>query len=120
MSQRRRRPSNNHLPAETGQAAIDLLNGHYADFGPTFAHEKLVKQHGLQISSGSVHQIMTTEGLWMPRKARKIVTHQMRERRACFGELVQIDGSPHRWFEQRAPACTLLAFIDDATGRLGE
>jgi hypothetical protein len=64
--------------------------------------------------------MMIIEGLWKPRKVRKIVTHQMRERRACLGELVQIDGSPHRWFEERAPACTLLVFIDDATGRLGE
>ena len=64
--------------------------------------------------------MMITEGLWKPRKVRKIITHQMRERRACFGELVQIDGSSHRWFEERAPACTLLVFIDDATGCLGE
>ena len=61
---------------------------------------------------------MIAEGLWKPRKARKAVVHQMRERRACFGELVQIDGSPHDWFEGRAPACSLLVFIDDATGKL--
>jgi hypothetical protein len=76
--------------------------------------------HGLRLSAGSVRQIMISEKLWVPRKAKQIVTHQMRERRACFGELVQIDGSPHRWFEERAPACTLLVFIDDATGKLGE
>jgi hypothetical protein len=44
----------------------------------------------------------------------------MRERRACFGELVQVDGSPHDWFEGRAAECTLLVFIDDATGKLGQ
>jgi len=44
--------------------------------------------------------------------------HQRRPRRACFGELVQIDGSPHDWFEGRGPRCTLLVFIDDATGQL--
>ena len=120
VSQRRGKPSNNRLPAETKQAVIDLLHAHYADFGPTFAHEKLIEKHCLKLSSGSVRQIMIAEDLWTPRKAKKIVTHQMRERRACFGELVQIDGSPHRWFEGRAPACTLLAFIDDATGQLGE
>lgn len=120
VSQRRGKPSNNHLPAETKQAVIDLLHAHYADFGPTFAHEKLIEKHCLKLSSGSVRQIMIAEDLWTPRKAKKIVTHQMRERRACFGELVQIDGSPHCWFEERAPACTLLAFIDDATGQLGE
>jgi hypothetical protein len=61
---------------------------------------------------------MIEEGLWKPRKARKVVVHQLRERRACFGELIQIDGSPHDWFEGRAETCVLLVFIDDATGKL--
>ncbi len=120
ISKRRGKPSNNRLSPKTRQASIDLLHSHYADFGPTFAHEKLVEQHGLALSASSVRQIMIADGLWKPRKVRKIVTHQMRERRACFGELVQIDGSPHPWFEERAPSCTLLVFIDDATGWLGE
>ena len=120
INKSRGKASNNRLPAETRQRAIDLLHSLYADFGPTFAHEKLVEKHGLELSSGSVRQIMIRENLWTPRKAKKIVAHQMRERRACVGELVQIDGSPHRWFEGRAPACTLLVFIDDATGALGE
>lgn len=120
ISKRRGKPSNNRLSLETKQAVTDLLHGQYADFGPTFAHEKLVEKHDLKLSSSSVRQMMITEGLWKPRIVRKIITHQMRERRACFGELVQIDGSSHRWFEERAPACTLLVFIDDATGCLGE
>jgi len=120
LSKSRGKPSNNRLSSETRQRAIDLLHSLYADFGPTFAHEKLVEKHGLKLSSGSVRQIMIRENLWTPRKAKKIVAHQMRERRACVGELVQIDGSPHRWFEDRSPACTLLVFIDDATGALGE
>ena len=120
VNKSRGKPSNNRLSSKTRQRAIDLLLSLYADFGPTFAHEKLVEKHGLALSSGSVRQIMIRENLWTPRKAKKIVAHQMRERRACFGELVQIDGSPHRWFEDRAPACTLLVFIDDATGALGE
>ena len=49
---------------------------------------------------------------------KKVTVHQLRERRACFGELIQIDGSPHDWFEGRAEACVLLVFIDDATGKL--
>jgi hypothetical protein len=61
---------------------------------------------------------MGEAGLWIPRKQRPPKLHQPRNRRACLGELVQIDGSDHRWFEDRAPACTLLVFIDDATGRL--
>jgi hypothetical protein len=92
----------------------------YKGFGPTLAHEKLVEGEGLSISDESVRQMMIAEGLWKAKKARRVEAHQMRERRACFGELVQIDGSEHDWFEGRAPKCTLLVFIDDATGQLGQ
>ena len=61
---------------------------------------------------------MTDAGLWIPRKQRPPKIHQPRNRRSCLGELIQIDGSDHRWFEDRAPACTLLVFIDDATSQL--
>ena len=74
----------------------------------------------MKISDESVRQLMIGEGLWKPRKVKKVVVHQLRERRACLGELVQIDGSPHDWFEGRAPKCTLLVYIDDATGKLME
>lgn len=63
---------------------------------------------------------MITAELWKPRRAKRAHVHQMRPRRACLGELVQIDGSPYDWFEGRAPACSLLVFIDDSTGRLLE
>jgi hypothetical protein len=120
VSKRRGRPSNNRLPEETKRQALSLLKGKYNGFGPTLACEKLVEIEGLKISVESVRQLMITEDLWKPRKARKVAVHQMRSRRACYGELVQIDGSPHDWFEGRAPACSLLVFIDDATGRLGQ
>jgi transposase len=120
VSKRRGRPSNNRLPEETRRRALSLLKGKYKGFGPTLACEKLVESEALKISVESVRQLMITEGLWKPRKARKVAVHQMRSRRACIGELVQIDGSPHDWFEGRAPACSLLVFIDDATGRLGQ
>jgi transposase len=120
VSKRRGRPSNNRLPEETRRQALSLLKGKYNGFGPTLACEKLVEIEGLKISVESVRQLMIAEDLWKPRKARKVAVHQMRSRRACIGELVQIDGSPHDWFEGRAPACSLLVFIDDATGRLGQ
>jgi transposase len=120
ISKRRGRPSNNQLKPEVVQACIDLLHSRYHDFGPTLAHEKLVEIHQLQLSRESVRQIMIAEGLWRSKKKSKLVVHPMRERRACFGELVQIDGSPHAWFEDRGPKCTLLVLIDDATGQLGE
>ena len=61
---------------------------------------------------------MTAAGLWTPRKQRAAKIHQPRNRRACVGELIQIDGSDHAWFEERDVRCTLLVFIDDATSRL--
>lgn len=61
---------------------------------------------------------MTQAGLWIPRKLRLPRVHQPRPRRACTGELIQIDGCEHRWFEERGPACTLLVYVDNATSRL--
>ena len=120
VSKRRGQPSNNRLSEETRRKALGLLKSKYEGFGPTLACEKLVEVEGLQISKERLRQLMIAEDLWKPRKARKAAVHQMRSRRACFGELVQIDGSPHDWFEDRAPACSLLVFIDDATGKLGQ
>jgi transposase len=120
VSKRRGQPSNNRLAEATRQKALDLLKSKYVGFGPTLAHEKLVELDKLKISDESVRRLMIAEGMWKAKKARKGVTHQMRERRACFGELVQIDGSEHDWFEGRAVKSTLLVFIDDATGKLVE
>ena len=120
ISKRRGKKSNNYLDADVKQNAIDLLHSRYDDFGPTLAHEKLREVHQLKLSVESVRQIMIVEKLWKPRKAKRKAIHQMRLRRACRGELVQIDGSPHAWFEDRGPACNLLVYIDDATGELME
>ena len=120
VSQRRGKPSNHRLEPATAQQAIDLIYEHYRDFGPTLAHEKLTEVHGLKLSDESVRRLMIAEGIWKPKRAKQPSAHQMRERRACFGELVQIDGSDHAWFEERGPKCTLLVYIDDATGQLGE
>ena len=120
ISGRRGKPSNNRLDPQVIQHALDLLYEHYQDFGPTLAHEKLSEVHGLKLSDESVRRLMIAEGLWEPKRAKQEATHQMRERRACFGELVQIDGSDHAWFEGRGPKCTLLVYIDDATGKLLE
>src|SRR5882757_4749854 len=114
----RGRPGNRKLNEATAYRALILIRDRYADFGPTLACEKLRECHGLTLSKETVRHLMTEAGLWMPRKQRPPKIHQPRARRACLGELIQIDGSDHRWFEQRAPACTLLVFIDDATSRL--
>jgi len=120
VSKQRGRASNHQLDARLEQQARGLLRQHYADFGPTLAHEKLSTLHHLDLSVETVRRVMIQAKLWTPRRAKKPVIHQLRERRARVGELVQIDGSPYAWFEGRAPACTLLVWIDDATGRLME
>jgi hypothetical protein len=89
-----------------------------ADFGPTLAAEKLAAVHGCTISRETLRGWMIAAGLWIDRRHRLPSPHQPRRRRDCCGELVQIDGSEHAWFEDRAEKCTLLAFIDDATSRL--
>jgi transposase len=114
----RGRASNRALAAAQAQAIQALLARHYADFGPTLACEKLAERHGVMISVETVRRLMSEAGLWHPKRARRKAVHALRERRARRGELIQIDGSLHRWFEQRAPGCTLLVFIDDATSEL--
>ena len=118
VSKHRGRKANNRLPEEVKKRALNLLKTKYKGFGPTLAHEKLVEREKLKLSDESVRKLMIEEGLWKARKAKKETVHQLRERRACFGELIQIDGSPHDWFEGRAKPCVLLVFIDDATGKL--
>jgi transposase len=117
ISKRRGQPSNNRLPEKTINKAQQLLRSRYHDFGPTLATEKLAIE-GVSLSVETVRQLLIGEGLWKAKVVRRPVIHQLRERRARCGELVQIDGSPHDWFEGRAPKCTLLVFVDDATSRL--
>lgn len=118
VSRKRGRPSNNQLASGIAERAIALIRDRYADFGPTLAAEKLRECHGVVLSKETVRALMVAAGLWTPRRQRAAKIHQPRNRRACLGELIQIDGSDHAWFEDRAPACTLLVFIDDATSRL--
>jgi len=120
VSKKRGRASNHQLDAALKPFATELLRTRYADFGPTLAHEKLTEDHHLALSVEVVRRWMIQAGLWHPKRAKTPVLHQLRERRARCGELVQIDGSPYDWFEGRAAGCTLLVYIDDATGRLME
>jgi transposase len=114
LSKRRGRPSNRRRPTEDIQRAIALVREHYADFGPTLASEKLLERHELRVDRETLRKAMAADGLWNIKRRRRRY-HPPRERRPRYGELVQIDGSPHAWFEDRVPRCTLLVFIDDAT-----
>jgi transposase len=117
ISKKRGRPSNRRTPAAVRDAALWIVRQYYADFGPTLAAEKLAAEHGFSLSSETLRKWMIAGGLWRDRKQRRSI-HQPRSRRECVGELVQVDGSEHWWFEDRGPQCTLLVFVDDATSRL--
>ena len=115
---RRGRYGNFRLTGSLRLLVLSLLHEHYSDFGPTLAAEKLPERHNITVSVETLRKWMTACGLWVPYSRRRPRVHQPKYRRGCLGELVQIDGSPHDWFEGRAPKCCLLVFIDDATGRL--
>lgn len=115
---RKRGQVHHQLSSELTTTALNIIRDRYADFGPTLACEKLREVHGITIGKETVRKLMREAGLWIPRALRSASIYQPRNRRNCVGELIQIDGSDHRWFEGRASACTLLVYIDDATSRL--
>ncbi|MDR6901967.1 ISNCY family transposase [Rhizobium miluonense] len=117
-SKKRGRPSNRRHSEDFRNLALDLVREHYADFGPTLAAEKLLERHRISVSKETLRQWMMEAGIWVSRRERKKRVFQPRGRRDCFGELVQIDGSHHWWFEERGRKCALLVYIDDATGKL--
>jgi transposase len=106
ISRRYRRPSNNRLEAALETQVVEILREQYADFGPTLAAEKLAERHQIVLAKETVRRIQVDAGLWIPRKLRPPKIQQPRARRACVGELIQIDGCEHAWFEERAPMCT--------------
>ena len=118
VSGKRGRPSNRRYGEDFRNDVLDIVRTYYRDFGPTLACEKLIERHRLSVSKETLRQWMTAAGLWTSRRERKRQLHQPRGRRDCFGELIQIDGSHHWWFEERGPKCALLVYIDDATGKL--
>lgn len=114
----RGRAGNRAMPQKKKDQIVFLLKQQYPDFGPTLAAEKLEERHGINVSEEKVRLLMIHEGLWKAKQRKQIIIHTYRERRPCVGELIQLDGSPHKWFEDRGKPCTLVAFIDDATSRI--
>jgi len=117
VSQHRGKPSNRKLGDELKCRAVNLVRERYHDFRPTLANEKLMEVHKIRLSIETLRQWMIEAKIWHGKARRKAKPHQMRERRPRLGELIQIDGSPHDWFEGRAPSCSLILFIDDATSK---
>lgn len=96
LSKKRGRASHRRLAEALRATATEFIGTRYRDFGPTLACQKLKEQHQIKLSVESARQIMMAAGYWRPRKGSKICTHPMRERRARFGEMIQIDGKPAR------------------------
>jgi transposase len=113
----RGRESNRRLPLEVKEKVIGLCREKYQGFGPTLATEKLEELDGIVVSDETLRQWLIEAGLW--KKGRRRREHrQWRQRKERCGEMVQIDGSHHDWFEGRGPVCVLMGYIDDATGRV--
>lgn len=110
--------SNNKIPDAIRNTYLNLVRETYPDFGPTFAHEKLTELHEAMFSIETLRQWMIAASIWTSNVAPTKRVHPLRERRSCVGELVQIDGSKHLWFENRGDYCVLLVAIDDATSKL--
>lgn len=116
-SKRKGRPGSGYT-AELRDQVIQLIRYHYHDFGPAFASEKLAANHGIKVSREWLRKVMISAGIWQDRVDRRPRVHQLRKPCERRGEIIQIDGSHHRWFEDRGPKCALLVFIDDATSEL--
>jgi len=90
----RGRVSNRRIREEVRRSALDLVRTRYPDFGPTFAHEKLTEDHGFSLSVETLRQWMIADGLWCPKGRKHKRAYPIRERRPCFGEMVQIVSAP--------------------------
>lgn len=118
ISKKRGHPSGNKIRGEIRTKAIGLLRTKYQGFGPTLANEKLLERHQIQLSAETLRKWMIEEELWVSKKKKDKRVYQRRPRRSRFGELLQGDGSPHEWFEERGEKCCLIHFIDDATNEI--
>jgi len=102
-------------PAKKALIVDFFRNPDHYDFGPTLVQEYLLASGAPKISVTAIRSVMIENGLWQSKLMRKLNVHPLRPRREKIGELIQLDGSEHDWFEGRGPRCTLLVFIDDAT-----
>ena len=111
----RGKPSKRKLPFK--QRTVELYRTTYPDFGPTLFTEKLAEREGFTVSRETVRTWLVETGEWKAHRKRK-AHRQWRERKDHYGEMLQMDGSHHDWFEGRGPKCVLMGYIDDATGRV--
>lgn len=117
IHQNRGRPSKRVWNESEKMFVLKLFEADFKGFGPTFASEKLQELYNIKISTETLRQTMIKHDIWI-KKIKRSKHRSWRPRVSCVGIMVQLDGSPHDWFEGRAPKCTLLVFIDDATSQL--
>lgn len=110
--------SNRAFPSSVKTLVLALIRENYSDYGPTLIAEILPEKHGIKVSAETVRRWMISAGLWATDRATRRALHQPRRRMTNYGDLVQMDGSDHDWFEGRGPRCTAMVMVDDATGRL--
>jgi hypothetical protein len=118
ISCKRGRPSSRRYDDDFRERVVAIVREHYHDFGPTLVREYLAERHDIHLACETSRRLMIEAGIWTGRAAQRPRPYQRRYRRDCRGELIQIDGSKHWWFEDRGPQCTLLVYIDDATSEL--
>jgi transposase len=111
----RGQPGNRGYDESFKRAVLARYQERYPDFGPTLAAEKLDELDNLMLDHETLRLWLLEAGLWKKRR-RRAAHRSWRERRAHFGEMVQMDGSFHKWFEDRGPECSLMNLVDDATG----
>ena len=112
----RGKPSNRRMDDQVRVRAIKLYQERYKGFGPTLAAEKFLEREGIKVSEETLRGWLIESGDWKRRRKRR-GHRQWRERKEHCGEMVQMDGSHHEWLEGRGPACVLMGYVDDATGR---
>jgi transposase len=117
---RRGKCSNKKINSKTRKQVLELIRTQYTDFGPQLIKEQLEERHHLLLSREWIKKLMIEENIWKVNKRKNLPFYQRRERRSKYGELIQIDGSYEKWFEDRDSKCCLINMIDDATGKLQE
>jgi transposase len=113
----RGRRSNRGYPCKLKQRVIEIYKKHYPDYGPTLFSEMLIEKHSILLNRETV-RLWLRENSISTHIRRKRPHRKKRQRRSCYGEMLQFDGSHHDWFEGNAPKCCLLNAVDDATGRV--
>ena len=117
MHKSRGRLSNRATHEGQKNKILSLCKSRYQGYGPTFTAEKLFEIDKIRIHPDTLRKWFLKEGIaYKKRKSKK--HRSWRQRKECFGQMLQMDGSHHKWFGEEASECVLMGYIDDATGRV--